>query len=191
MDKYKGIKHGQVNLFFNWYLCKSEERQKEIDYCLMMNRLVFDRVIIVNGRPTFKELFDLSKEYPNDINCFCNSDVYVTDLTKIREIKPNECYALTRNDMLGHKDESGSQDFWCFKGEVKEMFACFYMGQYGCDNRLAYEIQKAGYEISNPSLSINIVHVHSVDEKLVNGKVIRTKENTVKPPYLTLKPIKI
>jgi hypothetical protein len=128
----------------------------------------------------------MSKNYPNDINVFTNSDVYFTDLSLLHLIKPNQCYAITRDDMINHKDAVGSQDAWVFRGVVKEVFADFYMGLYGCDNRIAYEIKSAGYEIINPALSINLVHLHKVDEKLIQGKVIRTKLNTVPPPYLTL-----
>lgn len=183
---YKGIIEPKVNLFFNWY--ESPTRQHEIDECLHKNKELFDEVIVVYGRPTFKELFELTKEYPNDINCFCNSDIYLTDLTRIKQIKANECYAVTRADLLNDPNAVGSQDAWVFKGVIKPIDADFTLGKWGSDNRVAYEIQKAGYDIKNPSLSINLVHLHEIDNRIWNPE--ERKRNTIKPPYLTLQPIK-
>lgn len=184
--KYLGILHRKVNLFFNWY--ESTDRQHEIDECLKRNQELFDEVIVVYGRPTFKELFELTKEYPNDINCFCNSDIYFTDLTRIRQIKANECFAITRADLLNDPNCVGSQDAWVFKGVIKPIDADFTMGMWGCDNRVAYEIQKTGYDIKNPSLSINLVHLHEIDNRIWNPE--ERKRNTIKPPYLTIQPSK-
>jgi hypothetical protein len=184
MEKMTFPKHEQskINLFFNWY--KDENRQKEIDKCLKINKLLFDRVILVEGRPSFKELFELSKDYPNDINCYCNSDIYFKCVEKLHNIQHNECYAITRTDLMGTQYAPGSQDAWVFRGIIKPIEADFTMGLWGCDNRVAYEINKAGYKVINPSLSINLVHLHEKDER--NYK--RDTRNTVPPPYLTINP---
>jgi hypothetical protein len=176
-----------VNLFFNYY--KSETRQEEIDFCLEMNRKIFDNVIVVRGRPTFKELFDMSKDFPNDINCFCNSDIYFPSIEGLKNIKENECYALTRYDILeggGLKffNRPDSQDAWIFKGAVKNIDANFTTGMWGCDNKIAHNISKVGYKITNPSLSIVTVHVHKDERRNHN----RTELNTVPPPYKTIQP---
>ena len=184
--QYKGILHRKVNLFFNWY--EDPDRQDEIDECLHKNKELFDEVIVVYGRPTFKELFELTKEYPKDINCFCNSDIYFTNLDRIRTIRHNECFAVTRADLLNDLNAQGSQDCWVFDGVIKPIDADFTMGKWGCDNRVAHEIQKAGYDIKNPSLSINLVHLHKVDNRIWNPE--ERKRNTIKPPYLTLQPCK-
>lgn len=176
----------KTNLFFNFY--KDNARQHEIDYCLKQNEKVFDRVVIVQGRPTFSQLFELTKQYPNDINCFCNSDIFFTEIESLKSIKENECYALARWDLKGNMpyfiNRVDSQDAWVFKGVVNNVEANFTMGKWGCDNRLAYEIQKAGYKVTNPSLSIKTIHVHAIDNR--NHK--RTEQNTIPPPYLTIKP---
>jgi hypothetical protein len=176
----------QVNLFFNYY--KSKDRQHEIDECLRMNTIVFDNVITYSERLTFYEMFNLSKKYPNDINVFCNSDIYFTDANILRTIRPNECYALTRwnktADGIKFFDRVDSQDAWVFKGVVKDMPVNFTPGLWGCDNRLVYELQRAGYKVSNPSLSIKTVHLHEVDSR----NQVRTEINTVPPPYKTLIP---
>ncbi len=93
----------KVNLFFNHY--QSDLRQHEIDKCFQKNREVFDRVIKVSGRPTFKQLFNLTKDFPNDINVFCNSDIYFKEIESLKGIKENECFALTRWNQNGTKLE--------------------------------------------------------------------------------------
>jgi hypothetical protein len=178
-----------INLFFNYY--KSAERQKEIDLCLKKNKEVFDRVIVFEGKHTFEKMFSFSENYPDDVNVFCNSDIYFLNTQYINNIKPNECYALTRWNKEGGNinffNRKDSQDSWVFRGVVKNIKANFYTGMWGCDNRLLHEIQKAGYKTLNPSLSIITVHVHEKDNRVYD----RTKENTVPPPYVRIDPCKI
>lgn len=179
----------KVNLFFNHF--QSDTRQHEIDECFEKNKLVFDRVIKVTGRPTFRELFKLADDYPNDINVFCNSDIYFKEIETLKAIKAHECYALTRWDYKGGKlhflNRVDSQDAWIFKGTVKDIKANFTSGLWGCDNRLLYEIEQAGYNVLNPSLSIITVHLHQEDNRAYE----RTRLNTVPPPYKMLKPCAI
>jgi hypothetical protein len=176
----------KVNLFFNHY--QSDSRQHEIDLCLNKNKEVFDRVIVVSGRPTFKQLFALSEKFPEDINVFCNSDIYFKEIESLKGIQENECYALTRWDQKGKEltffNRRDSQDSWVFKGAAKHMNANFTAGMWGCDNRLAYELMRVGYKVINPSLSIITVHLHEVDER--NQE--RTPQNTVPQPYALLDP---
>lgn len=178
-----------INLFFNYY--KSEARQKEIDLCLEKNKEVFDRVIVFEGKHTFEKMFSFSENYPNDINVFCNSDIYFPSIQSLNNIKANECYALTRWDKQGDSikflNRKDSQDSWVFRGAIKNIKANFYSGMWGCDNRLLHEIQKAGYKVLNPSLSIITVHVHEKD----NRNYDRTNDNTVPPPYQRLDPCRI
>lgn len=176
----------KTNLFFNYY--DAGDRQHEIDKCLEMNKLVFDEVVIVEGRPTFSELFALTKDYPNDINCFCNSDVYFKSTELLQKLQQNDCFALTRDDL---RDDSRynfqSQDAWCFKGEVKGVEMPYPMGFWGCDNRVVHELQRVGYNVINPSLSITIVHLHAVDNRVYE----RSEKNTAPPPYAFVKPTSI
>lgn len=178
----------KVNLFFNYY--ESETRQEEIDLCLAKNRQVFDEVIIIEGNPTFNEMFKITESYPNDINCFCNSDIYFKSIELLRGIKDKECYALTRWDLakdgkkLTFMNVPDSQDSWVFKGTVRGVNADFTKGKWGCDNRLVHELMVSGYKVINPSLSIVTVHVHQADVR----DHTRTVLNTVQPPYKTIKP---
>lgn len=176
-----------VNLFFNYYLDPS--RQHEIDECLKRNFRAFDKVFLIYGRPTFRSLFSHSRQTDKeDINVFCNSDIYFEDVSLLGNIKSNECYALTRWNKIGDSlkffNRADSQDSWVFRGHIQNVEADFTMGKWGCDNRLLHEIKRAGYNVLNPSLSIRTIHLHEVD----NRSQERTKENTVPPPYRTILP---
>lgn len=194
MIEYKGIKHKKVNLFFNWY--EDNNRQHEIDEALGFNKELFNEVIVVYGRPTFKELFELTKEYPNDINCFCNSDIYFTSLDRIRTIKDNECFAITREDLLNNPNAVGSQDAWVFSGIIKEIDCNFTMGMWGClsgETIINYNRGKrSGYRtISLDRLFKNKnsiwnndtpIYSHSINNNgdIINNKIINVIQSGVK-----------
>lgn len=174
-----------INLFYNYY--KDDNRQHEIDECLRKNMEVFSDVIIVEGRPTFSELFSLTKNFPNSINCFCNSDVYFESTSLLKKIGANDCFAITRNDLRNNPRISHqSQDAWCFYGVVSVKMP-FCQGMWGVDNRLVYELRKSGYNVINPCHQINIIHLHKVD----NRNQQRTLSNTIEPPYDFVKPSNI
>lgn len=80
-------------------------------------------------------MFELSKEYPNDINIFANSDIYFDEtILHARYMDKNTCWALSRWDDLNDKcvlfDRKDSQDAWVFVGEVKKLnYADFTFGK--------------------------------------------------------------
>jgi hypothetical protein len=116
---------------------------------------------------TFTDFFNLVNSFDNpDISIISNSDMYMGDnINLVNNMKENECYALTRYEENGHLYPSPhhSQDTWIFKGKIKEIWGDFALGIIrGCDNRIAYEIEKAGYIITNPCLTIKTFHKHTV-----------------------------
>lgn len=54
-----------------------------------------------------------------------------------------------------------SQDAWIFRTPVPEFNCDFHLGFPGCDNRLAWEAERAGLAVSNPSRSIRAYHLHA------------------------------
>lgn len=154
-------------------------------------------IVPVDKRPTFKEYFDVSNSVSEsrDVNIIINSDIFFEerDIDTIKsKLSSNKCFALTRYDVnedstytfLNRRD---SQDSWCFMGRIRHrLMKCdFYLGKPGCDNRIAHEIKKSGYDISNPSKTIKSFHLHNTQVKSYE----RTDEHVVKPPYLRLDPI--
>lgn len=199
-----------MNLFVNYYQAKDEERQKEIDFCFdkNFNNPLIDRVIIFHSknsyltkgvvnkqewidieidRPTYQDFFNTTKDYPNDINIICNSDIFFDEtLEHANRIKDNEVFCLTRwewndgniidfNRMHGAPPRY-SQDCWVFKGACRlndcdKVWAInqetgqpseipFTLGVPGNDNFIAYKFKSVGYNVRNPSLTIKPIHVH-------------------------------
>lgn len=54
-----------------------------------------------------------------------------------------------------------SQDAWIFTTKVPDFAEEWMFGPAGNDNRVAYEAQKAGLRVFNPSLSVKVHHLHT------------------------------
>ena len=185
-----------INLFYNYYKDKNKKRQEEIDICLnknLSNSLINVIIIELQSRLSYNYYFNKINliTNPEDINIICNSDIYLDEsITNALSIKVNECYALSRWDIKldgSHEffDRPDSQDTWIFRGEIKNnIYGDILLGTPGCDNRIAYEIEKAGYILSNPSKKIKTYHVHSSNIRNYNPSADR-----VPGPYKVIHPI--
>jgi hypothetical protein len=181
-----------INLFTSYFKGDDIVRQKEFNYCLAKNKanISINRIIYFKHRPTYQDFFRATKDYPNDINILANADIYFNDTIQIaNNINVNECYALTRWELhkgsiilfedrhSGQAKARHSQDVWIFRGAVNRgNIGKFHLGIGGCDNRIAYQIHNAGYLISNPSLSIQTIHVHKDDFR-------KETNQSIPPPY--------
>jgi hypothetical protein len=177
-----------IRLFTNYYKDKNSQRQAELEFCLdnnLSNPLISEVVLItdesdipkhkkikvvnIGSRPTYSDFFRLVNERAEaeDISIISNSDIYFNDSIKyVTNIANRECYALTRWDLSITKqlyffNRSDSQDVWIFMGNIPYVEGNFNLGKPGCDNRIAYEINKASFKVRNPSLSIQAIHVHN------------------------------
>jgi hypothetical protein len=135
--------------------------------------------------PTFSELFNYANEYNAGLSVditriysvIANSDIYFEDFLKLP--KEQECFALLRWNvdlngqvtLYGGKEKANSQDCWIFKGLIKPTEANFCMGYPGCDNRLAYELERAGYSVLNPALSFKSYHLHQNRTPIVKERI--------------------
>lgn len=203
-----------TNLFISYYKATTPERQAEIDYCLKKNyeNPLINRVCILtsdmgvpkdfipykteiinhNGRPTYSDFIKWANKFSSEksINIISNADIIFDEtLSHLDKLKENDCWALSRWEMPLLKQEQiygDSQDCWIFRGKIKELDkADFPMGKMGCDNRIAYEIKKAGYNISNPSLTVNTWHVHNTNVRGYDPNV-RNENTVVSQPYLNV-----
>jgi hypothetical protein len=182
-----------IRLIYNYYEDKNPIRKKEIDFCLQKN---LDnphiKTIIVesDAKPTyqyfFKKINDLTS--PEDVNIMCNSDIFFDDTIALAEgIRSKQFYALLRweympNGTVQFNERGDSQDTWIVRGKIENVYGDFTLGIRGCDNRIAYEFQKAGYDVINPSRSIKTYHVHN------SGIRNYTMAQVIPPPYYTLMP---
>jgi hypothetical protein len=163
-----------INVFTSIYHDTNRRRAAELKVCLEKNKKNKNFNLIVrnsNNRLKFSDFFEDITKHGDDkgVNIICNSDIYFDDTILLTEqILENHVYALNRwdwhpyNDPI-HYNMLGSSDVWVFRGIPRGIDGYFFLGNWGCDGRLGYEIVKAGYKLYNPSLSIKTVHFHHVN----------------------------
>ena len=142
-------------------------------------------------RPTYNDFFEFANVFAKkgDIVIIANTDIYPEQGTKkyLSNLKENECYALSRwdEDTNGKKtllNQRDTADVWIFRAPIKKIEGDFYLGMAGCDNAIAERITKAGYNVLNPSKTIQFNHVHNSQVRNYNPN------NRVKKPYLLIAP---
>lgn len=200
-----------INLFVQYYKDSSEIRQRELDQCLKNNLQLTNinrvfvvledicdnelltnqkaTVIILKGRPTFNDFFELirANSGESDVNIIANSDIYFDETIEFaNKYDENTALALTRWEVEGSSihflNRVDSQDSWIVKGHPKKVWADFHLGVAGCDNALADRLSVAGYKVINPSKTIKTYHLHE-------SKIRRYNVNKrVKQPYKLLTP---
>ena len=189
--KKETLKNSSVNLFVNYYHSDNPKREKELQTARELNEANehITRIINVDSRK-YSDFFEAMKSYPDDVNIIANADIFFNEtIEKAKLIWTNTCYALTRWDykqgqavFMNRKD---SQDAWIFRGSPKNVKADFSLGIPGCDNRIAWEIKKAGYVVRNPSKTIQIIHLHETNLHTYTSK------DKIEEPYLFLEPTEL
>jgi len=145
------------------------------------------RIVPLPGRLKYADAFRASQS--GQLHILANSDIILSEQA-VRlidaHLQPDEAYCLSRWD-CDPKDELNldkaclwqyygrSQDVWCWRGAL-ECRADFALGVPGCDNRIAHELS-AVRRVSNPSLSIKTLHVHSSSVRSY------TRATVIPPPY--------
>lgn len=155
-------------------------------------------VIKCSNRPTYRDYFNFISSFSESVNIIANTDIFFFNMQQIDQnlhrLRSGEtCFALTRYDYHFNSpsylfDRPDSQDTWVFMGNKRlnlVEYAEFSLGEAGCDNRIAHELSKAGFEVLNPSLTIQTFHLHEIPERsyLQHGEIKR-----IPPPYLLLTP---
>lgn len=153
------------------------------------------------GKPTFNDFFSFIAELGNEdcVNIIANTDIvflkqenYKVYFDWIKEY-PQSCLALSRWDynestkQYEHFNRSDSQDVWVFYGVPKGINGAFNIGVAGIDNRMAHEIQAAGYRVLNPSVDFRTFHVHMTQHRTYIGEDGKAKE-IIPPPYFLVTP---
>lgn len=179
-----------INLYINFYHSTDKVRNQEFITCFSKNINNKNLNVIAvesESRLKFSDFFlVIDKVSSNDdINIIANLDIYFDESILLTlDMKKEEVYALSRwnivRDKVKHFIRKDSQDAWIFRGVPNNVFGDFCMGIPGCDNRLAYEFNKAGYRVANPSYDIKAFHIHS-------GKRNYGKQK-IPSPYMTVDP---
>ena len=188
------INKNKVASFDRIYLFVENEKDAEVAY----NKFGVE-VVNIERRPTFKDFFDFinTEEFSDSINIVANTDIFFLNMQQIdrnlhRLIRGKSCFALTRYDYHHNRpsdlfDRPDSQDTWVFNGN-ENLDAVqginFTQAVAGCDNKLAYELSQAGFEVLNPSRTIQTFHLHDVNVRTyVSENIYR-----ISPPYKLLPP---
>ncbi len=127
------------------------------------------KIFEVVDRPTYQYLFDIGESLISEgLIIVANSDIFIEEEAirlSLENLEENQMYALSRwdlNSLMEAKpyDSWDSQDTWIFKNTILQGHYDIKLGIPGCDNRIAYELQEAGYEVLNPSRSVRTYHYH-------------------------------
>jgi hypothetical protein len=188
-----------INLFVNYYEEQNPKRRSEIETCLRNNTenpYINYMMIESLQRMTYSNFFKIINEYTSvdDINIIANLDIYFDDTVKILEgMGVNEAFTLGRWDLkkdgnICLADRPDSQDAWVIKGKVKNVNGAFNLGYCGCDNRIAHELHKSGYVVSNPCRTIKAIHVHTSNIRNYKSRGKDRKKFVVSGPYRTVSP---
>jgi hypothetical protein len=118
----------------------------------------------------------------DDISIIANTDIWFGNDIEVvkRALKADECFALARWESTGLFDRNDSQDCWIFRGKVRDVYGDFPLGVPRCDNRMVYELERAGYRIRNPSFSVRAHHLHARQFREYGSDNLET---FVPPPY--------
>ena len=210
---HSGKSGERIFLMSGWFKAVNEARQKEIDECLQRNldNEEIERVFVmsehtchiehpklticlIENRPTYNDFFEVMNAYAdgNVISILCNGDIYIDaeNARKLRGINfSNRALALSRwevdiNSRPKHFAYEWSQDTWIFRGKLKDIDCNSILGIMQCDNRVAYEINKAGYQVVNPSRDIKTYHLHQSGERTYDVNARQGGEGmAVKPVF--------
>lgn len=206
----------KTTLVTTYYQSKNKLRKFEMVQCLIENchnKLIDEIIVLVDehikvipirsskvrfinvlGRPTYQTLFSIANQFGGQYKIIANGDIFFKeqDIKNIHSnLKKHESYALSRWDISSggarHWNHWDSQDAWIFNGEIRKGNYEYEMGVAGCDNKIAYAIECAGYKVSNPSKTIRSYHLHKTGSRTYmneNGEVLFR----LPPPYTLITP---
>lgn len=126
------------------------------------------RLVAHGQRLAYVQLFDYANRYLRGLGVIiANADIFFDETLALLDDEPlrDRMLCLSRWDegadgLPSHFDRPDSQDAWIFEPPLPHIAADFYLGKPGCDNRLAYEAERAGLAVSNPSRSVRARHLH-------------------------------
>ncbi|MFA6262844.1 MAG: hypothetical protein WCW33_04430 [Candidatus Babeliales bacterium] len=128
------------------------------------------KISYISERASFGDLFEIAnKEYPNSKIVVSNADIFFNETLALLEPYDlrNKFLALTRWNVRGDGTlveffaRGNSQDTWIFQLPLPTFENdSIKMGILDCDLAIAYQAQKSGLILFNPSLSIQCCHLH-------------------------------
>ena len=119
-------------------------------------------------RVTYRDLFRYANaQWERAQVVIANADIFFDETLALLDgyQLENKLLCLSRWDVRADGspvffEHSASQDAWIFQTPQREFVCDFRMGVLGCDNRLAYEAERAGLVLANPARSVRANHLH-------------------------------
>ncbi len=193
------------NLFTTYYKTRSKKRRLELESCLENNihNVIFNQIYIfseipilnidvtkntiiipIKNKPTFTTFFSYinsNEIFKNTINVISNTDIIFNETLLyskyyFQDNKPIILVLSKYDNNKLNKNAEYSQDVWIFNGHIKPCFSDIELGTRGCDNRIAYELNKSGYNVLNPSSKIIVHHIHDSDFRTYDKNYKPTKD---------------
>jgi hypothetical protein len=127
------------------------------------------RLLEYGRRIRYSQLFKYANLHlKGTIFIVANADIFFDETLALLEEEPlgGRMLCLSRWDQaadgtIRHFEWPDSQDAWIFETPIPPIAADFCLGKPGCDNRLAYEAERAGLVVLNPSRSVRARHLHN------------------------------
>jgi hypothetical protein len=154
------------------------------------------RIRGIKKRPTYDDFFCWINELAqaDDVSIIANADIFFDQsLSLIGDLDWTypSVMALSRWDLLeGERvrlfEHGDSQDCWIFRGPILPVKGDFPLGVYDCDNKIAWELEAAGYRVTNPALSLRSYHLH---RSAVRGyDPASPPDHGIRPPFRYVEP---
>lgn len=151
----------------------------------------------IDRRPAYDDFFNWINEVVSegDISIIANSDIcFDESLSLLNHMTwhAQTAFALSRWDVVRSSgrvclfDRGDSQDCWIFKGPLRKVRGNFPLGVYDCDNKIAWELQQAGYRVVNPALSLRSYHHHESGYRSYQEEP--APDYGIRPPFLYVEP---
>lgn len=176
-----------MRLLIGLYGENDPARCAEIATCLVRNVWLFPQTTIFledeRAQALFEPFFGKSEQVPlghrltyaealgypatpGTVNVLANNDIlFDSTIFQSSEIPTSEFWCITRreSDNRFPPCPEWTQDAWVWKtpAAIELAAANFPLGVPGCDNRIAYEAERAGYQVRNPGSRIRLAHRHA------------------------------
>lgn len=164
----KNLKHPLIDTIHVIYETTKDKAagNKLLDYLKSKNI----KITYTPERPSYGVFFELAnKEYPHCKVIVSNADIFFNETLNnlaLYDLR-NNFLALTRWDVtqdgsLTECSPRGTcQDTWIFQTPLPIFEnTTIKLGTWGCEHAIAYQAQKSGLFIANPSRSIQCCHLH-------------------------------
>lgn len=132
-------------------------------------RLPKVKPVAFGRRVRYQDLFDYANTHLRGCTVvIANADIYFDQtLARLEGYGLAGCllclsrWNIEADGMARLFDHAASQDAWIFSAPIRPFECNFPLGVPGCDNRLAFEAERAGLAVSNPSRSLRALHLHA------------------------------